>query len=210
MMSSGNVTGASACGGSCAGQAGVAHEQKNATRGERKRDPLLERERAAQRIRRVMLAEEFDAETNASIQHCVESDDLAIPMRPPQLRDQNQTDDGLRERLVELRGMQRNAERYAGSRVGIRESDRPRQMRGLAPATAGGETSETPDAMTDGESRGEKVGGCEHRQSLCPHVEVSENQSQDKSAEEDARALERGERENLARVSAKVGIECDH
>src|SRR5580698_138328 len=83
-------------------------------------------------------------------------------------------------------------------------------MRRFAPTAAGGETPETADAVADGESGGEEVGGSEHRQPLLTHVEPGEDQSQNESAEEYAGALQRRERKDLAGVGAKIGIERDH
>ena len=45
----------------------VADNQINAGQGQRKRDPLFQRERTAQRIRRIMLPQEFDCETNTAV-----------------------------------------------------------------------------------------------------------------------------------------------
>ncbi len=132
-------------------------------------------------------------------------------MRPPQLRNQDQADDPFRERLVELRRMQRNSERHAGGRVRIRERDGPGQMRRFAPAATGGEASQAPDPVPDRESRRKQIATSQARASPARACRrYAKTTRQDEAAEKDARALQRGQREDLAGMRAVFGIERDH
>ena len=61
-----------------------------------------------------MFAQEFDTESDTAVEQPVKADHLTIPMRPPQLENQNQADNSFGESLIKLRGMQRDPQRHAG------------------------------------------------------------------------------------------------
>src|ERR1035441_2671091 len=90
--------------------AGIAEQEIDSADGQSQRDPLFECEWPAERIRSIVLAQKFHAETDTPIEQRIESDDLAIAMRAAELDDEDCADNGFREGFVELCGVERNPE----------------------------------------------------------------------------------------------------
>ena len=103
-------------------------------------------------------------------------------------REQNDQDQQLGARFVQLRRMQRDAERRAdvgrGERIG--ERDRPRHRRRLAVAAAGEKTSEPPDDVAERNARREDVARRPQRQPDAADVPERNDDGDDQAAVEHA------------------------
>ena len=108
----------------------------------------------------------------------------------------------LGRRLVQLRGMQRHAERRAdvggGERIG--ERDAPGQRRRLAVAAAREQAAEPPDDVAERDARREHVAVVHSGSPTLRMYQQRDDHREDQSAVEHAAGA--GERQQLARIGA--------
>ena len=116
--------------------------------------------------------------------------------------EQQHQDQHLGARLVELRRVQRHAERRAdvggGERIG--EGDRPRHRRRLAVAAAGEQAPEPADDVAERDARREHVAGRPQRQAGAADVPQRDGDRENQAAVEHAARAR--QRQQLARVRA--------
>src|ERR1700730_15057565 len=117
-------------------------------------------------------AEKLNRDSRARIEHQIPSDDRARPMRPPDHPIKSREYQRVRENLIKLRRMQRNAQRNVGKIMGFEasESNSPRPVAFGSPAAAGRKTPQAPDGLADGDTRRKYIAGFESRQPVTPHV----------------------------------------
>ena len=138
-------------------------------------------------------AQELEPEAHRGVERHVGERDLAVEALARQQPEQEREDQERRERLVELARVQRRVHRRAdlASGVHVGEGDGPRQLRGLAPAAAGGEAAEPPDRLAEHDARRERVGGRASPASWCRRAyHHATEDAADQAAVEDAAALE--------------------
>src|SRR5579885_636856 len=109
-------------------------------------------------------------------------------------------DQKLRERFIQLGGMQRHVERDAHQLVRnwILERHRPWQITLHSPTAASGKTAQPADPMAQSNPGSEYIRRFEGRQAMSPHVPPRDRQRREQSAIKYAARLERRQGEDLA------------
>src|SRR5688572_23782399 len=98
-----------------------------------------------------MIAEELHDKPNGGVKHKVSANHLTLFMRPMKQPIKKTKNQELSERFVQLRRMQRDAQWHTGKFVGFwfGERNRPRSMADRSPTTAGSQTAEPADRMSN-------------------------------------------------------------
>ena len=158
-----------------------------------------------------MEACELDQESRHRAQHQVYADDPARCVRASESPVQEREHGELGKHFIDLRGMQRHAERDAGKlgSLGIAKGYRPGKIALVAPAASGGETSDAPDRVPERDSRRERVESREQRKPVVADIKDRDHDREHQSSLPDSGGLQRLERKNR-RLLRIVPIENDH
>ena len=153
-------------------------------------------------------AEKLDDEARGGIKRQIPAENRARGVRLADPEIEESKNQRVGDALVELRGMQRNAERHAGEIGGLRvaERHRPWHMRCDAPAAARRKTADAADGLAYRDARRENVAGGKDRQMLAPHVKNGRHECDQESALVYARRLQRAQREQRIRI-VPIGLE---
>ena len=132
---------------------------------------------------------ELDDEARDPVEQHVEPERPARERTSPAFGEEEQyQDDELRTALVQLRGMQRHAERRADvrGRLGIGEGHRPRHAGRPSVAAARAKHPRRPMVVAERDAWGEHVARLPERQCLAPDVAERHRHGEDQAAIEDA------------------------
>ena len=151
----------------------------------------------------LVAAEELDDEPRDAVEHHVAPERAALE-RPPLLLGPSSSTriSASRRALVQLRGMQRDAERRAdvGGRFRVRERDRPGHVGRTAVAAPRHQTAQPADGVAERYAWREHIARRPERHLVPPHVPERDRHGGDEAAVEHAARAD--DREQLARDSA--------
>src|SRR6516162_10398560 len=129
-------------------------------------------------------AEELDEVAAYAVNDEIGADDLAFELLAPQQPNQKNAVCELERKLIELRRMQRYAQRRAYNLSGQRilEGHGPGDVGLASPAATGGEAADAAEGVSQSQPGGEHVAGGQHGQVVAPHVPHAHEDCQHQSA----------------------------
>ena len=162
-----------------------------------------------------IVAQEFQKKAGDSVQKKIGPKNLAIELLALEHPHQSKKNRQFSRRFQQLRRFQRLVQRRARpiirQRIGKRNS--PEMMCRFAVAASGGETSYTPDGVTDRQSGSKSVASGERRHVMFPDKPGSGGECADQSSRKNATRLQCADAENFSwmrRVDAPIVDDVEH
>jgi len=150
-----------------------------------------------------IIAQKLDEEALHTVEHHKDRENLSIEFLAFQEPHEQDEVEKLRAGFNQLRGFDPHTQRCAtdGIGQGIGEGDAPKMVGRLAIAATGGEASEAPEDVAEGEARSKGVHRAQDRHTVTARVPRAHQESGQQAPGENASGLQRVEAEDLTPVA---------